>query len=504
MRTSRNVFATLLCGLAIHGCGGADSASHCDADDLRGALEDASAGDTVRAGACEIEGAFVVRDGVTLAGEGEVSRLVAPTDAIALVLEAGGAETTVTGLTIVVPAGARGGVVARGDGSGAAAVRAVRIDAATGTALGVERVASFVAEGVTLVGPVTAETSADACFEDLCTPGEAGLPREERSCSTIEELRACTATHGMVLVDVQSATLTDVQASGFALFGALLLDSTTTWHGGGVSDNLTTGLMVHGGSATLDGLELAGTIAGLRLVPAYAGVFAGGADVTTTGLTVADNENFGLLQDQATARHLDLVATDNRLAALWVQSSSSFELRGAGTRLSGNTLAGRVALDASDVTVAGDGPDEQALAIESTAGFAWPYDDLSQPTVGDGIQLLRTTEGVHVENVRLDDNARVGVLVDVGGGSIDDVTLNEVVANGTAGQNGVIAQDDRGLIPPGEGWDDGVERLGATEANDLAAAAALDVLPSALPAAKIPTLGDAPSDGLRGIMGPFD
>ena len=73
-----------------------------------------------------------------------------------------------------------------------------------------------------------------------------------------------------------------------ALFGALIVESTTTWRGGGAPWNMGNGLMVHAGTAHLEDLDFSGTFGDYLLMPAYGAVFAAEAVVDTVNLTVSD------------------------------------------------------------------------------------------------------------------------------------------------------------------------------------------------------------------------
>ena len=71
MSCTRWVPAALALGLFAVGCQGEqDDGPFCSAAALAEALAAASAGETVRVGACRLAGSFTVPAGVTLAGEG--------------------------------------------------------------------------------------------------------------------------------------------------------------------------------------------------------------------------------------------------------------------------------------------------------------------------------------------------------------------------------------------------------------------------------------------------
>lgn len=442
--------ASLLLGACTQG--GDDAPASCDPGELQAALEGAGAGDTVRIGTCRVTASITVPAGVTLegAGVGE-SILVGAQGEIPLTVEPAAAGTFVRNLR--VESNGPAGIVV--EGAGAATIEHVEIASSRGIGLGVEGLDALTLTNVSLRGPVDAANASSY------------LPPV-----SAEEV----ATHGLVLVGVGTATLADVESSGYAQFGALIVDSTITWAGGGTPANLGTGLMTWGGAATLTSLDLSGTFQGLQLVPAYGGVFAGGADVDTTSLRVSDGEGYGLLHSEATARHIDLTARNNGLAAVWLQNCSAFELSGAGSGLVGNGLAGIVAVDSSGVTL-------RHAHVDATVTRTAIVAETGSVEVGDGIQLVGTTRNVTLEDLTLSGNARVGILVDLAGAAADGFSLNRVSVDGSDEALGAIVQG--GTLDAG--WDDGVTRQGATAVNDAAFADELGVVgivgPSDIPAA---------------------
>lgn len=437
--------------LTAWGCSdeGGHASSSCDPGEVQAALAAAGDGDTVRIGACRLAASIEVPAGVTLEGAGmDDTVVVGEVGTVAVTVHAG-EGTTVRNLSIESDGTA--GLVA--DGSGGAALEHVRVTATRGIAIGAEGLDDLTLTNVALEGPVDA-ANASSYLSPISS--------------------ADVATHGLVLVRVGAATLSDVTASGFASFGALFVESNITWSGGGAPSNLGTGLMAWDGVVTLTGLDLSGTFEGLQLLPAYGGVFAGGADVDSTSLRVSDSEGYGLLHSEATARHIDLTARNNDLAAVWLQNCDGFELSGAGTGLVGNGLAGVVAVDSSDVTI-------RHAHVDATVTRTVIVGETGSVEVGDGIQLVGTVQGVTLEDLTLSSNARVGILMDLAGGDPEDFAMSGVSVDGSGEQLGVVAQGGTFAA----GWDDGVTRQGATAANDAALAGDLDIVgivgPSDLP-----------------------
>ena len=462
MRHALLLAATLLVGACTSGDD--DAVASCDPDELQAALSNAADGDTVRIGTCRLTVSLTVPAGVTLEGAGvDDSVLVGPDGEVALTVEPAAGGTFVRNLS-VESAGPAAVLV---EGAGSATIEHVQIVASRGIGLGVEGLDDLILTNVSLRGPVDAANASGylppVSSEDV-------------------------ATHGLVIVGVGAATLNDVDSSGYAQFGALIVDSAITWSGGGTSENLGTGLMTWGGSATLTSLDLSGTFEGLQLIPAYGGVFAGGADVDTTSLHVSDSEGYGLLHSESTARHIDLTARNNDLAAVWLQNCSRFELSGAGSGLVGNGLAGIVAVDSSDVTI-------RHAHVDATVTRTMIVAETGSVQVGDGIQLVGTTDNVTLENLTLSGNARVGLLVDFAGGTLDSLSMADVSVDGSGEALGAIAQG--GTLRAG--WDDGVMRQGATAANDAALADDLDVVGIVDPS-DLPTAAALADQGLAALL----
>lgn len=439
----------------------------CDAVTLTTSLSRARAGDTVRVGACTISGSFVVPSGVTLqgAGRGE-STFVVEGEGPALKLLPGASPARVVDVSVV----SDGRIALRVTDGETAEVERVDITVTRGVGLGAEALTSLMLEGVTLSGPVDSGNDDDVPYP-----------------VSVEE----SATHGLVAVQVGSLTLTDVIATGFASFGVLLVESSTSWRGGSASENLGTGLMAHGGSTTLEGVELSGTLQGMRGMPAYAGVFAAGATVTTEGLQVVGGEGVGILHDDASVQHVDLTARENRDVAVWAQHCSSFEVSGVGSAISGNGFAGLVVVESRGVVI-------QDAYIEATSLMTTTVGHWGALEVGDGVHLIEPTGSTTLRNLMLSGNERVGVLIDVTGSSTEDVTIDTVAVSGLGEQLGAIAQGGDVIV----GWDDGIDRDPLTMSNDLAFEGTLDAVTAiSSDGTTFPAALDAVDGGLAGIIG---
>jgi len=436
----------------------------CEAAAITSALHGSHAGDVVRVGACEVTGTFSVPPGVTLSGEGGASRLVAPAGHNAVILHTGGGTTVLSDLA--VHADGATGVVAAGDGS--ARIAHVTVELVTGAGIGATGLAALGLEDVTVDGPIDGEPEASAL------PSEVAFPAQP--------------THGVAIEDVGDVQIAMLHVSGLAQTGVLLAESATTWHGGDVTEVRGSLVIVSGGSATLDGLELSHARQGIALIPPYGLVIAAGAAVETTGLHVHDNDRFGILQSEAMAMHGDLVAEQNHDAGIWVQGSPATTISGSATVLTSNAFAGIVAHDSSNVSISDARIDGTMMAMRSFMG-----ETRVTVNAGDGVHLVDSLAGVALHNLRLLGNARVGVLIDGGGMAIGPEICDGVQVDGTGTQLGAIAQN--GMLDPA--WDTGVTRLGATAVNDPAFTGTLDP-------AGVVSPSDLPNTDAVGVVSPSD
>jgi len=419
-----------------------------DAEALTAALEAAELGDVVRLGVCHVAGNFVVPDGVTLVGAGAGQSVIDSDERAAVMVIGDIGMPRVADLSIV--SGGAAGLVVMGEGSGGSAeIEGVTIEATLGVGLAAEALAELTLNDVTISGPVTPTNVNRLPIID-------GVD--------LETAATMTATHGLVLNEVEAAELTDVEVSGFASLGALLIESGTTWRGGGAAGNLLTGLGAVGGEATFEDVALTGTLQGMRATPASNAVFVGGVTVESTGLTIADSAGYGLLHNGITAHHVDLVAEDNADTALWAQGCPELELSGTGTRMTGNAFAGVVAVDSTDVTI-------QGAQIDGTRLAPRMFEEGGTVNAGDGVQLVDPVGTVNVEDVSFTGNERVGLLIDLGGASMESLTIRDVEVDGTGDELGAVAQ---GAEPPA-GWDAEVTRAGVTAENDATHTEALSV-----------------------------
>jgi len=102
-----------------------------------------------------------------------------------------------------------------------------------------------------------------------------------------------------------------------------------------------------------------------------------------------------------------------------------------------------------------------------------------------------------VSDLVLSANERVGLLLELGGGSTSSVSVAGVSVDGTGSAFGAVAQN--GTLEAG--WDSGVTRAGDTALNDAAFAGALDVAGAVGPPC-LPPLADVETAGLDALLGP--
>lgn len=400
----------------------------CDAADVTGALAAAAPGDVVRLGGCEIEGAaFTVPAGVALRGRPG---------------------------TVLVGAGS-GPVVAFRDG---ASLQNVQVEASLGTAIAIEGVDGVLLEGVTVIGPVTADNAN-------------GVPPVPDAASTL--------VHGLLIVEAGSAeeptTLLDVRVRGAGRFGALMARSEVLWTDGGVRDSLGTGIMAVAGRLSMHQVSLTGMLQGVQPTPSYAGVTVDGALVLSEASTVSDNEGLGLLHQASSVQHTGLQAAGNGDVALWAQQNTDFELSGPTTLLQDNGLAGLVIIEPA-------GPHAvQDAVIRDTRLAPRVLGEVGAIELGDGIEVIaEDMDLVTIEGVRLAGNARIGALLQVRGGAVRDGALVDVTVDASDEGYGLAAQSTTALIPSGS-WDGDVLRLNAALTNDALLGDLLPVLEAVAP-----------------------
>ncbi len=391
--------------LALGGCAGAEP--NCADGALAAALMAATPGQTVELGTCTARGSFSVPAGVTLRGRGPASSRVESTT-VAVVL---GAGATIEGVRIDHAAGH--GIAAVSASS--VTIRNVEIHSTLGrAAIGLADVTTVTLTDVTTTGPVASETEAQA------------LPARP------SETDACL--YGIVLQRVGAATLTNISASGFAAGGVVSSDTALTWNGGAADGDLTLGVWIDGGSATLTDVTIRGTLRGFAGNPPYGLAIGRDAVVGTDGLVVENtHQGFGVIQDGGEAEHMGMLCTGHAGGGLVVQRSTSLRI-GGGSMIVDNGFAGIVTIEAAGVVV-------EDTMVAMTALSPRILSSWTSADVGDGVQLVRPSGPVVLRDLELASSGRVGLLADLGGMDaalveVSNVSTSETMQYGCVMQNG--------------------------------------------------------------------
>jgi hypothetical protein len=242
----------------------------------------------------------------------------------------------------------------------------------------------------------------------------------------------------------------------------------------------------------MEGADLSGTLGEFLLLPAAGGVFAGGASVETRDLRVSEGHGLGLVHDDVSARHVDLVAEDNGDAAVWVEDCPSFELSGTGTEIARNGLGGVVLVDSGAATIM-DARVSQTVLVRRTFG------ETGTVELGAGLEFVRPGGPVVLRGVTLSRNEQVGLLVQLADtGTTDALMVDGVAVDGLGTAFGAVAQG--GTVLPG--WDAGIARDAVTLGNDAAPHPPLPVVRRLGPEALAADAAAVSADGLAAIIDP--
>ena len=430
----------------------------CDPGVLRDELASASEGDVISLGSCAIEGSFVVPGGVTIEGRGLDRTFMRARGGPALRLAGGPAASPSRIRWLGVRSDDAAAVVVAG--GQAAEIWESAIDATKGVAIVARDVARLELADLTLTGPVTTDNARDEPMDRLPDP-------------------AATATHGLVCERVGTASLTDVRIHGFSYFGAALVDSDTVIDAVDLSDNLDTGIYVRGGTVSIAGLVVAGTMDASRRLHSHGAVFLD-ADVQSIDLRVVDGAGVGLMHRGGRIRHERLAALRNREIGAIFQGAQSVVIEGTGTELAENGGGGVVAIDTDHLLIRG-------ISIRDTKRRRIAIDPDNGIGLGDGLQLVRTDADVELRGISLVGNERIGLLVETEADNLDGLLLEGVTVDGRADQLGALAQRGGELLA--EPFPTGLSRLGVTTTNDAARRRSLPVLPS-LGDEELPAVGE--------------
>jgi hypothetical protein len=459
LRESSSARWILLVGGMLAAVCAASCAEPCDAASAHAALDAARPGDTVRLGACRIEGPLVVPGGVSLVGAGRGRTIVHASEGD--VITVGFGEPRIISDLTIESDGER--AFAAGTPPNAH-VTIARVDVRATRGVGVDLTGTMAAilTDVDIAGPVTAENASTI-------PADAGP--------------ADTAVIGLDArqsVSVDHVMLENVSIHGFAGIGARLYGVSSRWTGGVVSGNLGTGILAMDTGIdlgiTLEDVEVRGTMRGRR--DAAFGIVVRLAGLSSSGVTVCDNEGYGFVEvENFFAAHTGLTVARNAGPGVWIQDSYGAMTTLRGSTISDNHAAGVVIVSGFDVAI-------EDSAIERTVAGNVISREGTMIEIADGLHAV-DPDAVALQDVSFADNTRVGILLDIPGDTTmpPDLTFDRVGVDATGDARGAILQNAIGIVPPG-GWDDGITRTGAATA-DATLTAPLDVL-APIPTALLP------------------
>ncbi|MCB9601769.1 MAG: hypothetical protein H6721_19890 [Sandaracinus sp.] len=442
--------------LTLAACG--SDSEICDADALARALDEASPGDVVRVGDCAIEGAFVVPEGVVLEGTADGSELSGE-----VVVDLA-ADATLRSLRV---RSRELGVVVRG--AGTRTLESLELVPTRGAGVA-STDATLVARSLVVRGPVVDPDDpawvrvagfrpTGPCPADGVCECEPGALRDDEVCDESGAWARFTAVYG-IYARRSTLTLDDVTVSGFATAGAVLDGSTTAWTNGEVAGNLGLGVLVRGGAAELEALRITDTAEGLRGLASYA-LASTDATLDGTALSLRNNDRYGVLVRGGEGTLVDFVAEDQGDVALWLSGTTRFTVEGD-SRIERAAFAGVVASEADDVTL-------DNLRVAGTRSITRTLGSLfGAQTIGDGIHLSATPNAT-LRGVTLEGHARVGLMVDLAGGTprFENVSV-DATAEGFGAVGGTRAAGDLTSDGPGT-WDVGIVRSELAATRDAAA-----------------------------------
>ena len=533
---------TILAASAVLLVSGCDGASVCDPAGLQAALDAAEAGDVVTLGSCTVHGSFRVPAGAVVEGAADGTSVLEGDVLLGNVvvrLDPGTPETTLRNVRI--DSSLTVALLARG--AGAIRVEDVEVHVASGFGVVLVGLDRATVSGLDVIGPVPVGsagtedvfTYVDAVVPAEITPSDEAscgapltcTPGEERDtdgpsgsvhqyCSSCGRWTSVTGTEGIVAIDDADLSLADVGVSGMTRHAVLVSGGAAfRWMNGDVTRNIGVGVIVAGVQAELDGVTISDTLTGFRAEPSvalYTGTATAATSVITDSLTVSGSSGYGVIHSNTAVTHTGLDVSGNDRAGMWVGACPSFSLIGSTIR--DNRFAGVVVVSSSDVTISGT---TIAGTVEAmgTLGGGGGFEDVE---MGDGLQLFDSLERISLSDLTLENNGRVGLLLDVGEGSPGDhdicmggagVCFDNVSVQSASGVPGALAAQQRTALagfstvyegtPMGaEGaWDMGITRAGGALGD------AAFVTPMTI-AGVIGPIDTPPFDGVRGVIGPID
>jgi hypothetical protein len=374
--------------LALAACSDNGDKICTDADCLKGALQNASAGSTVRVGAGTIEGNFAVPAGVALEGAGAGSTVLKSAGAgPVLEVTADGSGTAIRDLS--VEGGSTGGIYVGGDG--ALTLSGLNVSVTGGFCVRVREIGSLTAENLDLSGNVVWDVQSTIQAK----------PSGDR-----------WALAGLAVIKVGQADLKNIDATGFASCGVLLHRTPAVWDGGEMHEMVGSGVHVDGQAlVTLKNVS-SHDIWGGATPFGYGLVASNGAEVNGEGVIARDNHVAGMLFDHATGEHTDVVVTGNNSRGVWIQycgqagSGPSVVFSGTENNLDGNDGVAFGVYYSAGVSLSNG-------HVSGTQGANHiPYGlETGMVQIGDAVEITYSDE-LTFKNLALDNNIRAGVVVD--------------------------------------------------------------------------------------------
>jgi hypothetical protein len=238
--------------------------------------------------------------------------------------------------------------------------------------------------------------------------------------------------------------------------GASFAESEVSWVDGGVRNVSDLGVLLYGGRTRLERVHVEQIVGGSSLFE-FAVAATDGAEIEASELVVAGSDGIGLLLDGARAWLRGATVTDIASPGIWVQQSGRLELEAG--EIHRTRMAGVVGLMPEAARITDTRIRDVAPGTVISSGRVHE--------VGDGLHMrLADTEPLRVRGVRVERAERAGLLIEVESGRLDPGSFSDVVVASSGDSYGAVAQSPRRIIEP-DLWDEGIERRGTAERNDV-------------------------------------
>lgn len=359
-----------------------------------------------------VHGPQRVPAGGTLEGEhsGEASVESSDSGAAIVVDTEPGKTTTVRGINVYASGGV--GILVRGGGRFVG--ENLVVNCSIGVCVAAEDLSEVDLGSVDINGGVTKEIVPDLVFP---------LPAAE------------APIIGLAMVNVANSNLSNVWIEGFGGFGVISVESRISWTAGAIEKNVGVGIMQHGGAVELNDVEVTETWAGeIGNAIAPFGVVLTAGSLNTNNFRVANNDGVGLVQDNALSEHTRLTVEGNGDVGVWVQNTPgdltvpALRIHGEGNVIRQNLGGGVFALRSGGIDI--EGLDASNMLVRQIA-----TSDIGLAEMADGVQITEPAGSVRLANVTLNENARVGLLLNgvLPAGATVDITGVSITGSGTYG-----------------------------------------------------------------------